>query len=33
MQKVSKDMLISDIIAVDQGLAGVLLRHGMHCVG
>ena len=33
MAKITKDMLISDIIAVDRRLAMILAQHGMHCVG
>lgn len=33
MAKITKDMIISDIISVDQGLIGVLISAGMHCVG
>ena len=31
--QVSKDMIISDIIRLDEGLIGVLMEAGMHCVG
>ena len=31
--QVSKDMIISDIIRLDEGLIRVLLESGMHCVG
>ncbi len=33
MAKVTKDMIIADIIAVDQGTIPVLLNAGMHCIG
>ncbi len=33
MAKVTKDMIIADIIAVDQGIIPILLETGMHCVG
>lgn len=33
MAKITKDMIIADIISVDQGLIGVLISSGMHCVG
>lgn len=33
MAQVTKDMIISDIIALDQGIIGVLVGAGMHCVG
>lgn len=33
MKKVTKDMLISDILTVDKRCAMILMQHGMHCVG
>lgn len=33
MAVITKDMIISDIIDVDQGLVSVLQEAGMHCVG
>ena len=33
MQKITKDMIIADIIAVDTNLIPVLMSAGMHCVG
>lgn len=33
MTKITKDMLIGDIIRVDQGLIPVLMASGMHCIG
>lgn len=33
MTKVTKDMLISDIIAIDRGVIGILMNAGMHCAG
>lgn len=33
MQKVTKDMLIGDILRMDPEMAGVLVAGGMHCVG
>ncbi|MCT4596480.1 MAG: DUF1858 domain-containing protein [Vallitalea sp.] len=33
MAKVTKDMIIADIIAVDQGIIPILLESGMHCIG
>lgn len=32
-QTVSKDMIISDIIAADPGNAAILMASGMHCIG
>jgi hybrid cluster-associated redox disulfide protein len=31
--RVSKDMIISDILQIDPGIAAVLMASGMHCVG
>lgn len=31
--KVTKDMIIADIIAIDQKLIPILLDAGMHCIG
>ncbi|HEY8348451.1 MAG TPA: DUF1858 domain-containing protein [Clostridiales bacterium] len=33
MAKVTKDMIISDILALDRGTAPILLKIGMHCLG
>lgn len=33
MAKVTRDMLIGDILKMDQGMAAVLMAGGMHCVG
>ncbi|TCK99723.1 hybrid cluster-associated redox disulfide protein [Natranaerovirga hydrolytica] len=33
MAKITKEMIIADIIAVDQGIIPILLEAGMHCVG
>ena len=33
MSQVSKEMIISDIIKLDQGTIPVLLEAGMHCIG
>ena len=33
MNKVSKDMVIGDLLQMDSGIAGVLVSGGMHCVG
>ena len=33
MKSISKDMLIADIIAVDEGVIPYLMQAGMHCVG
>lgn len=33
MAKVTKDMVIADIIAMDKGVIPILMNAGMHCVG
>lgn len=33
MEKITKDMIIHDIIAIDSNLIPVLLEVGMHCIG
>ncbi|NCB93457.1 MAG: DUF1858 domain-containing protein [Clostridia bacterium] len=33
MAKVSKDMIIADLIKVDQNIIAILMRAGMHCIG
>lgn len=33
MAKISKDMIIADIINVDQRCIPALMEEGMHCVG
>ncbi|MDR1559088.1 MAG: DUF1858 domain-containing protein [Clostridiales bacterium] len=33
MAKVSKDMIIKDILSVDKGVVPILLQTGMHCLG
>ncbi|MEA4973708.1 hypothetical protein SDC9_70330 [bioreactor metagenome] len=32
-KKVTKDMLIGDILVLDRGIAVILMQSGMHCVG
>ncbi|WP_058486046.1 DUF1858 domain-containing protein [Defluviitalea phaphyphila] len=31
--KITKDMIIADIIAIDRGLIPILMEAGMHCIG
>lgn len=31
--RVSKDMIIGDMLQIDPGIAAVLMASGMHCVG
>jgi len=33
MAKITKDMIIADILQVDMGIAQILLSAGMNCVG
>ncbi|MCL2057438.1 MAG: DUF1858 domain-containing protein [Oscillospiraceae bacterium] len=33
MTKVSKDMIISDVLHLDIGTAPIFLANGMHCIG
>ena len=33
MQKITKDMIIGDLLRMDPEMAGVLVAGGMHCVG
>ena len=31
--KVTKDMLIGELLMIDRGIAVILMNNGMHCVG
>ena len=33
MSKVSKEMLIGEIVRIDDGIIPILLSSGMHCIG
>ena len=33
MSKVTKDMIIADILKLDKGTVPILLNSGMHCLG
>lgn len=33
MSKVTKDMIISDILKLDKGTVPILINSGMHCLG
>ena len=33
MTKITKDMIIADIITIDTKLVGFLMGSGMHCIG
>ena len=33
MNKITKDMVIGDLLAIDENFAAILMASGMHCVG
>ena len=33
MAKISKDMIIADLVQIDQNIIPILMREGMHCIG
>lgn len=33
MSKVSKDMIIAEVLQLDQGVVPILLNAGLHCLG
>lgn len=33
MQKITKDMIISEVLKVDRGTAPIFMNNGMHCLG
>lgn len=33
MKEITKDMVIGEILQIDDGIADILLRAGMHCLG
>ncbi|SFB16136.1 hybrid cluster protein-associated redox disulfide domain-containing protein [Acetitomaculum ruminis DSM 5522] len=33
MARVSKDMIIADLLQVDENMMGLLMEAGMHCIG
>ena len=33
MRKISKDMIIADLVKIDQNIVPILMREGMHCIG
>lgn len=33
MAKITKDMIIAEIVAVDKGVIPILMNAGMHCIG
>lgn len=32
-ERVSKDMIIADMLKIDPGIAPILMASGMHCIG
>lgn len=32
-KKVTKDMIIGELLQIDMGIAAILMNSGMHCVG
>ena len=32
MKKISKDMIVTDALAVDPDIAGILMNEGLHCI-
>ena len=33
MEKVTKDMIIADVLRMDRETAPIFMRHGLHCLG
>ena len=33
MAKVTKDMIIAEVLRMDRGIAPVFMKHGLHCLG
>lgn len=33
MAKVTKDMIISELVQIDPAIIAILMRAGMHCIG
>lgn len=33
MAKISKDIIIADLLQVDPNIVAILMRAGMHCIG
>jgi hybrid cluster-associated redox disulfide protein len=31
--KITKDMIIADIVKIDENVIPILMREGMHCIG
>jgi hybrid cluster-associated redox disulfide protein len=33
MTKITKDMIISEVLEIDRGTVPILFKHGLHCLG
>lgn len=33
MAKITKDMIIADVLRMDKETAPIFMRHGLHCLG
>lgn len=33
MKKITKDLLILDVLNMDRGTAPIFMKHGLHCLG
>lgn len=33
MAKITKDMIIADVLQMDRGTAPIFVKHGLHCLG
>lgn len=33
MAKITKDMIIADVLQMDRGTAPIFMKHGLHCLG
>ncbi|WP_326907319.1 DUF1858 domain-containing protein [Sedimentibacter sp. MB31-C6] len=33
MKEITKDMVIGEVLQIDRGLAEILMKAGMHCLG
>lgn len=32
-KKITKDMIITQVLDIDQATAAIFMKHGMHCIG
>ena len=33
MAKITKDMIIAEVLQMDRGTAPIFMKHGLHCLG